>query len=470
MLLNITVKGPEATRLGYLLGKHPDKYQTKELSFGLAHVFFPQATATSCTATLLLDIDTTQEVRQSRRDHFGRNANIKAGLDQYVNDRAYVTSSLFTTAISKVYSSALNGTCKFEPQLIDQIWDLQIELAAVCVKGEPTLLGRLFSPLGYTCNYEQIMLDENFPDWGSSPYYHLHLRTQNTVQQVLQHLYILLPVLDNQKHYYFKEEEVSKLLNKASHWLDGHPEGYLITKRYFGYKNSYQKAVQKALQPPVEDAETTPLLNPEEEEPLTLHQLRHERVTEILLEKGAKTVLDLGCSSGRRLQRLQQEASFTLLTGADVASEALGIAARRLHLDQRRKQVPDPRVKLIQAALTYEDERFREYDAALLVEVIEHLEPERLPALEEVVFGAAQPAMVIVTTPNVEYNVLFPNLAAGTFRHADHRFEWDRKTFHNWAEQTAQQHGYNYEIYPLGEEHSEHGAPSQMAFFSRIAV
>ncbi len=469
MLLNLTVKGPDATRLGYLLGKHPDKYQTKELNFGLAHVFFPQATATTCTATLLLDIDTTQEMRQNRRDHFGRNANTKAGLDQYVNDRAYVTSSLFTTAISKVYSSALNGTCKFEPQLIDQIWDIHVELAAVSVKGEPALLDRLFSPLGYTCSYEQVLLDETFPDWGNSPYYHLQLHTQNTVQQVLQHLYILLPILDNQKHYYFKEEEVNKLLSKASDWLDSHPESALITRRYFRYKSSYQKAVHKALQSPQEEPVKT-ADSTEEEEPLTLHQLRHERVTEILLEKGAKTVLDLGCSSGKLLQRLQQEASFTRLTGADVSAEALRIAARRLYLDHRQRQVPDPRTELIQAALTYEDERFREYDAALLVEVIEHLEPERLPALEEVVFGAAQPTLVIVTTPNVEYNTLFPNLAAGTFRHADHRFEWDRNTFRNWAAQTAQCYGYHYELYALGEEHPVHGAPSQMAVFSWLAV
>ncbi|WP_020536402.1 3' terminal RNA ribose 2'-O-methyltransferase Hen1 [Lewinella cohaerens] len=465
MLLNITVKGPEATQLGYLLGKHPDKYQTKELNFGLAHIFFPEANATSCTATLLMDIDTTQEMRQSRRDHFGRNANIKAGLDQYVNDRAYVTSSLLTTAISKVYSSALNGTCKFNPQLIDRTWDIQVELATVCVKGNADLIGRLFSPLGYTCKYEQVLLDENFPNWGNSPYYHLHLRTQNTIQQVLQQLYILLPVLDNQKHYYFKEDEVSKLLSKSSNWLDSHPESDLITRRYFGYKKSYQKAVQNVLQPPTEKpAETTANT---EEESLTLHQLRHERVTQVLLEKGVKTVLDLGCSSGKLLQRLQQETSFTRLTGADVAAEALHIAARRLNLDHRQNQNPDPRTGLIHAALTYEDERFHGYDAALLVEVIEHLDPERLPALEEVVFGAAQPGIVVITTPNVEYNTLFPKLAAGTFRHADHRFEWDRKTFRSWAKQTAQRQGYSYDLYPLGEEHPIHGAPSQMAVFTR---
>ncbi|WP_367392315.1 3' terminal RNA ribose 2'-O-methyltransferase Hen1 [Lewinella sp. LCG006] len=469
MLLNLTVKGPEATRLGYLLGKHPDKYQTKELSFGLAHVFFPEAKTTSCTATLLLDIDTTQEMRHSRRDHFGRNANTKAGLDQYVNDRGYVTSSLFTTAISKVYSSALNGTCKFAPQLIEQPWDIEVELAAVCVRGDAALLHRLFAPLGYACDYEQVLLDENFPDWGTSPYYHLRLRTQKTVQQVLQHLYILLPVLDNQKHYYFKEDELSKLLSKASDWLDSHPESSLITRRYFGYKSSYLKAAQKALQAPSEEMEKA-ATNAEEEEPLTLHQVRHERVTEILLEKRAKTILDLGCSSGKLLQRLQQEDSFTRLTGADVAAEALQVAARRLHLDHRQKQTPDPRTELIQAALTYEDDRFKDYDAALLVEVIEHLEPERLPALEEVVFGAAQPGLVIVTTPNVEYNALFPNLPAGAFRHADHRFEWDRKTFCNWAEQTAQQYGYHFEFHNLGEEHPVHGAPSQMAVFSRLAV
>lgn len=470
MLLNLTVHGPNATHLGYLLGKHPDRYQTKELNFGMAHVFFPLVHPQSCTATLLLDIDTTQEMRHSRRDHFGRNANIKAGLDQYVNDRAYVSSSLFSTAIARVFSSALNGTCKNKPELVQHHWDIDIELSAVRVQGEADLINRLFSPLGYQCTYQETLLDERFADWGNSPYYHLQLKTKNTVQEVLQHLYILLPIFDNQKHYHFKEEEIKKLLSKASHWLESHPEKSFITKRYFGYKNSYQKTALAAVELKTIDQKGDVAIeaqSPPSTETLTLHQVRHEQVTQFLLAQEVKTVLDLGCSSGKLLQRLQKEPEFTQLTGADVSSEALRIAARRLYLDQRSKQIPDPRTKLIQAALTYEDERFLGYDAALLIEVIEHLDPERLPALEQVLFAVAKPKLVVVTTPNFSYNVLYPGLAAGSFRHADHRFEWDRDTFRNWAEQISQQHNYRFELSGIGEEHPQYGTPSQMALFFR---
>ncbi|MEL7220559.1 MAG: 3' terminal RNA ribose 2'-O-methyltransferase Hen1, partial [Bacteroidota bacterium] len=142
MLLNITTTHPNATNLGYLLGKHPDRWQTKDLSFGQAHVFFPTAEAERCTASLLLDIDTTKEMRQARYDHNGRNANVKAGLDQYVSDRAYVASSFLASAIAKVYGSALNGNCTAKPALPNQVWPLEIEIASVRMQGSSDLLNR----------------------------------------------------------------------------------------------------------------------------------------------------------------------------------------------------------------------------------------------------------------------------------------------------------------------------------------
>lgn len=463
MLLHIRAKGESATDLGYLLGKHPEKHQTKELSFGLAHVFYPEVQDDVCSACLLLDIDTTKEMRQNRHDNHGRNANVKAGLDHYVNDRAYVASSLFSTAIARVYGSALNGRCNHRPELVDKEWSLEVSVAAVRVRGNPELLHRLFEPLGYTVEYNGAQLDDAFPDWGTSPYYQLRLKGTQTIHSLLRHLYILLPILDNRKHYFFQGEEVEKLLAKASSWLPNHPEKAFITRRYFGNKRSYQKAVEEVQEG--EEKQTTVL--EEKVERVSLHTQRHEKVIEKLLQIGAKRILDLGCSTGRLLQRLQEEPSFTQLTGVDVASNVLQHAAQKLGL-RRRQQEADPRLKLIQGALTYQDDRFSGYDAALLVEVIEHLDPERLPALERVVFQYAEPKHVLVTTPNVEYNVLYPDLPAGQFRHSDHRFEWSRTQFEDWVTMVAERHHYTYEIVGIGEEDPKHGCSSQMAIFSKI--
>ena len=386
MLLHLTVRGENATNLGYLLGKHPDRYQTKDLSFGQAHIFFPEASSTACSACLLLDIDTTAEMRQSRHDHKGRNANVKAGLDHYVNDRAYVASSFLCTAIAKVFGSALNGNCNIMPELVNQVWSIQATISAVCVRGGADLLSTLFEPLGYRLKHQSALLDTNHPEWGQSPYYTLNLSAEKTVQEILQHLYILLPTLDNRKHYYFKEEEIEKLLTKAADWLPDHPAKELILRRYFGRKSSYRKvAVEATTREQLEKI-------PEKEstkDKASLHAQRHEKVTRILLKHGIRSILDLGCSNGRLLDRLAQEKQFTRLTGVDVATKVLQQAAQKLGLRSRNGTPPDSRLELLQGALTYQDDRFKGYDAALLVEVIEHLDPERLPALERVVFHYA---------------------------------------------------------------------------------
>lgn len=121
----------------------------------------------------------------------------------------------------------------------------------------------------------------------------------------------------------------------------------------------------------------------------------------------------------------------------------------------------------MQSSLTYGDSRISGYDAAVLMEVIEHVDPERLHALEYTVFRVAQPATVIVTTPNVEYNTIFPSLPAGGFRHRDHRFEWSRGQFQEWAERVAADAGYVVRLLPVGEELPEVGPPTQLAVFRR---
>jgi 3' terminal RNA ribose 2'-O-methyltransferase Hen1 len=150
----------------------------------------------------------------------------------------------------------------------------------------------------------------------------------------------------------------------------------------------------------------------------------------------------------------------------DVAYRSLEIAHDRLKLDRMPENQRD-RIKLIHGSLTYRDKRLEGYDAAAVVEVIEHLDPSRLAAFERVLFSAARPRTVVVTTPNREYNVRWETLPAGRFRHKDHRFEWTRGEFQAWAESVCDRFGYSATFAPVGPVDEEVGAPTQMAMFKR---
>ncbi|MFK7979781.1 MAG: 3' terminal RNA ribose 2'-O-methyltransferase Hen1 [Saprospiraceae bacterium] len=462
MLLKITTTHQPATDLGYLLGKHPERFQTKELSFGKVHVFYPEVSEEKCTAALLMDINAIALSRNRKKQY---SSSFKLG--HYVNDRPYVASSFLTTAISKVYGGALNGTCKDRPVLVGQAIPLTAELSVVHAKGGLPIIQRFFEPLGYEITAENYPLDEQFSEWGDSNYFKLKLTNTISLQALLTHLFVLIPALDNNKHYYVGKAEVEKLLAKGGDWLKQHPEYELITRRYLKHRKGFAKAAiaqlvgNENMEAEKEGNQETKL-----EKKLSLHQIRLAAVTEQLKASGAKTVVDLGCGSGKLLKLLLQEKQFEKIVGMDVSYQALEVAKRRLYLENMAPRMR-ARIDLIQGALNYKDNRIANFDAAALVEVIEHLDTNRLVAFEKVVFGNAQPKTVIITTPNVEYNVLFEGLPAGKFRHSDHRFEWTRKEFETWGNRVGALYNYQVNYLPLGPEDETVGAPSQMAIFSK---
>jgi len=458
MLLQITTTHQPATDLGYLLHKRPGKFQTKKLSFGDAHVFYPEASAEKCTAALWLDINAV-ELSKGRNQQFSKSFQ----LAQYVNDRPYVASSFMSTAIAKYYGSALNGHCKDRPELAKTAIPLEIRLTSVCVRGAKNLLHELFEPLGYEVEAEGAPLDANFPDWGESPYYKVTLRGKLTVQEVLTHLFVLLPVLDNNKHYFVSQPEIEKLLSKGEKWLANHPKRDLIVARYLKYKTSYTKRAIDKMSPETEEEEDKVI----SEKKITLHQERLAQVAKELKASGAKSVADLGCGEGKLMKLLIPDTQFEKIIGMDVSAKSLEIAEKRLYLLNATPK-KRARISLLHGSLMYRDERLFGHDAAALVEVIEHMEEEKLPLLERIIFGEIHPKTVIVTTPNSEYNVLYEGLENGKMRHNDHRFEWNRAQFKHWAEKLASEYQYSYKIKPIGEVDKIHGASSQMAVFTKI--
>ncbi|MFI8070676.1 3' terminal RNA ribose 2'-O-methyltransferase Hen1 [Streptomyces sp. NPDC086033] len=477
MFLTISTTGtPErpATDLGFLLHKHPEKAQAFSTSYGRAHVLYPEADDQRCTAALLLEVDAVALVRRGKGK--GRGGAPDAALAQYVNDRPYAASSLLAVALSAVFSSAMRGVCGAKPELPSQTRPLRIEVPAVAARGGPELVRRLFEPLGWTVTAEPVALDIEFPEWGDSRYVRLELEsTQLTVAEALRHLYVLLPVLDDAKHYWVASDEVDKLLRAGEGWLPAHPEQKLITSRYLSRRWSLTREAMERLElvrlaeaddSEVEDIDNAVEAETEtEEKPTPLAVQRREAVLEALREAGAARVLDLGCGQGQLVQALLKDPKFTEIVGVDVSVRALTIASRRLKLDRMGERMAS-RVQLFQGSLAYTDKRLKGYDAAVLSEVIEHLDLPRLPALEYAVFGAARPRTVLVTTPNVEYNVRWESLPAGHVRHGDHRFEWTRQEFRAWASSVAERHGYDVEFRPVGPDDPEVGPPTQMAVFA----
>ena len=464
MLLTITTTCQPATDLGYLLHKHPERPQTFSLAFGQAHVFYPEASLERCSAALLLDVDPVKLVRGPRG---------AASMEQYVNDRPYVASSFLSVAMTEVFRTAMQGRCDARPEVAQTALPLSATLSVVQCRGGEDLLKRLFEPLGYTVTAEAQPLDEQYPDWGASAYYTLSLSATCRLSDLLTHIYVLIPVLDNAKHYWIGNDEVEKLLRRGKGWLEKHPERDLIAYRYLRHKPTLAREAiarliaeeQEALNEDAAGEENTEAVESEEKR-VSLHEQRLDAVVEVLRQVGAKSVLDLGCGEGRLLKKLLRDTRFEKILGMDVSYRALELAQKRLRLDSL-PGLQKKRISLLHGALTYRDRRLEGYDAAAVVEVIEHLDQPRLAAFERALFAFARPQTVVLTTPNVEYNVKFETMPAGRLRHTDHRFEWTRREFQTWASGVAERHGYTVRCLPLGPEDEAVGAPSQMGIFSR---
>jgi 3' terminal RNA ribose 2'-O-methyltransferase Hen1 len=470
MLLTISTTHSPATDLGFLLHKHPDNVRTVRFPFGDAHVFFPEAGEDRCTAALLVEVDPVDLVRGRRRSRGGSGPDAFS-LAGYVNDRPYAASSLLSVALGKVFGTAMSGRCDQRPGLADASLPVEVEVPVLPCRGGEPVLRSLFEPLGYAVDAEPVPLDDRFPAWGASRYLSVRLRGTARLADVLAHLYVLLPVLDDDKHYWVGEDEARKLLARGEGWLAAHPSRELITRRYLRHRRALAAGVLAALAEDDPEAPGACDERDDEEEaaverPLSLEQQRHVAVVAELVGAGAGRVVDLGCGEGRLVEALLAEPTIAQVTGVDVSARALERAAARLQLD-RMSERRRARVELVQGGLTYRDARFAGHDAAALVEVIEHVDPPRLAALEQVVFAHAAPPTVVVTTPNREHNVRFPGLAAGALRHRDHRFEWTRAEFSAWADRVAGEHGYTVRLDGIGTDDPDVGPPTQMAVFSR---
>ncbi|MBL7521930.1 3' terminal RNA ribose 2'-O-methyltransferase Hen1 [Frankia sp. CNm7] len=566
MLLTLTTTARPATDLGFLLHKHPDRAQRFDTAAGGAHVFYPEATEERCTAALLLDIDPVGLVR-------GKGPRARGGEAHYVDDRPYAASSLLAVAMAAVFATAMTGTCKARPELATTPIPLEIRVPALpCRRGGAALVERLFAPLGWRVAALPAPLDPLFPEWGPAAHHDVTLRGTARLADALTQLYVLLPVLDDTKHYYVGRDEIDKLVREGANWLPGHPERGLIARRYLAHRTGLASAALSRLggvedipdegvstgfepgllategeagsdletgfeleggsgleaerpeaggeterpeagggAPPgggragdtqtgdaqaagaqtagaqtagaqtagaqtagAEDAgagEEEPPGGTDQEAPAarqpSLAVLRRRAVLDVLRSAGARRVADLGCGDGRLVGDLLADPRFTEIVAVDVSHRALELAARRLRVDRLPDRVR-ARLRLVASSLTYRDARIAGLDAAVLSEVVEHVDPPRLGALAAALLGEARPRLVVITTPNVEYNVRYEGLAPGALRHRDHRFEWTRDEFAGWVEDLVARYPYTARLGGGGAADPELGAPTQLAVLERI--
>jgi 3' terminal RNA ribose 2'-O-methyltransferase Hen1 len=458
MFLSIATTHQPATDLGFLLHKHPDRLHQVELVFGKGLILYPEAGPTRCEAALVLDIDPVGLVRGK--------GNSEGLLDQYVNDRPYAASSFLTVALNKAFRTAIAGTCNARQELADSAIPLEAVVTPLPMRGGETLVRALFEPLGWHVEIEPIA----GPGKSGTLYGRMKLSGTARLSSLLNHLYVLIPVMDDAKHYWVGDDEIDKLLSRGEGWLNSHPAKELIVRRYLRHRGLLARAALERLVPETEAEAVEPDGRGATEEsleaPIRLNDERIDAVAAALRATGAKSIADLGCGEGKLLQRLLREPWALRLVGLDPASRVLEWAARRLKLNMPGGPA-EGRVTLLHGSLTYRDDRWSTVDAAALIEVIEHLDPDRLPLLERVLFGEARPRSVVITTPNADYNQLFPNLAAGGFRHPDHRFEWTRAEFLTWAQKIGSTYGYQSTFSGIGRQDEAFGTPTQMVVFTR---
>ena len=461
MLVSLTSTTPDATDLGFLLHKHPDRVRSVDVGFGRAHVFYPQASPQRCTATLFVEVD---PIALSRGQHGRRSS----GLEPYVNDRPYAASSLLSVALGRLYRTAMSGTCEARPELV--------ETAARPRSRPPRRAGSRWRAGASTAVSSRwaTRSSSHRSRWTSvsrrgatAAIFSVRLSGRHRVRHTLEHLFVLLPVLDDRKHYWIDQNEIDKLLRRGGDWLGSHPESELISRRYLRFGQFAREALSRL----ADVGEDTDSLDEQQDEieqaaerPISLREQRLASVLAAVRAVGGGRVVDLGCGEGRLLQRLVCEPSVTEVLGVDVSVGALERAERHLlpdEMSERRRE----RISLLQGALTYTDDRLCGFDVATVVEVIEHINSERLDVFAEVVFGHAAPTSVVLTTPNREYNVNFENLGPTGLRHGDHRFEWTRDEFAAWAQGIEDRFGYGFEISGIGHSDLVRGPPTQMAVF-----
>jgi 3' terminal RNA ribose 2'-O-methyltransferase Hen1 len=444
MQLSLTVRGSNADVVSYLIAKNPNNpYERDEKGFKVRLVY-PKFSKEEIQFVIYVKPDPIDLVRNSSDLY---------DITHYINDREFAVSSLFITTIRKALGTALNG--KPDEEYLEWVgheFEIELSFGPVATDLRDKEIVDLFEPIGYKVEIERGV--SNIREKSSAGF--VTLSGRQSVQSALKHVSILIPVIDNYKHYFLDEREVEKLDRYGEGWLEEHPMKQMIVKRALRFNalisqsQFYEKKQRNS--------------NYDENPKVRLNDLRYEHILNYIKTLPQReTIVDLGAGEGRLSVQLGFLEGVKEILSIEPSNKSRIRAIERFQQVNTKEGYVEP--QSLSGSLFYFDSRLQNKDVIVLCEVIEHIEEDRLPKIFDTILNDYCPKTLIVTTPNQEYNVLYE--MDDEMRHDDHRFEWTRPQFvqnvESWTEQTP----YQVSIQGIGEEHEAYGHPTQMAIFRR---
>lgn len=453
MQLTIKAIGENSRVISYLLSKNPSNLYDRDEKGSRVRLVYTAFTEEETELLIYVTPDPVELVRNSPNTF---------DITQYINDREFAVSSLFCSYIKSALATALNGKPKDDfIKWVDYKFDLILGFGPVASDLPDAVIESIFTPIGYEVKIERGITDYSFKLKSRSSARYINLTGRQTLQNAIRHLFILIPVLDNYKHYYMDKSEVDKLERYGTGWLDDHPMRDLIIKRALKFK----ELISEVASPKKEDllqGDSEPV--EESEIKVRLNEQRYQTIVDIVTKLPQKeTVVDFGSGEGKLSVRLGFIPGVKEVLAVEPSQVSQLRAIRKI--DKVRSSEGFVAPTQVWGSLFYFDTRLCDKDVMILSEVIEHIDEYRLAPIIETVFAQYSPKTLIINTPNYEYNVVFE--MKDNLRHSDHRFEWTREQFSLWCKELGARYNYSVNIGGIGEEDTDHGFPTQIAIFSK---
>lgn len=453
MQLTIKAIGENSRVISYLLSKNPSNLYDRDEKGSRVRLVYTAFTEEETEILIYVTPDPVELVRNSPNTF---------DITQYINDREFAVSSLFCSYIKSALATALNGKPKEEfIKWVDYKFNLVLGFGPVASDLPDAVIESIFTHLGYEVNIERGLTDYSFQLKSRSSVRYITLTGHQTLQNAMRHLFILIPVMDNYKHYYMDKSEVDKLERYGAGWLDDHPMRDLIIKRSLKFKELIREVAVPQKEVFIkEESETVE----ETEVKVRLNEQRYQTIVDIVTNLPHKeTVVDFGSGEGKLSVRLGFAPGVKEILAVEPSQMSQLRAMQKW--DKARASEGFLAPTQVWGSLFYFDTRLCDKDVMILSEVIEHIDEFRLPPIMETVFVQYTPKTIIINTPNYEYNVVYE--MQDNLRHRDHRFEWTREQFNSWCNELSAKYKYSVNIGGIGEEDQDFGFPTQIAVFCK---
>ncbi|TDL78499.1 3' terminal RNA ribose 2'-O-methyltransferase Hen1 [Peribacillus frigoritolerans] len=445
MQLTIKATGDNVKAISYLLSKNPNNLYERNHKGHLVRLFYSKFEETELEVTIFVTPDPIDLVKNNSNSY---------DITHYINDREFAVSSLFCSFIRSALGTALNGQPKEEySEWVNYRFSFQFEFGPVVSSLSDKQLKDLFEPIGYEVAISRPDIEYSFEMKDKSSARSICLKGMKTLQNGLRQLFVLIPVIDNYKHYYIDDKEIEKLERYGEGWLEDHPKRDYIYRQSLRFKEIFSIVENKKTEEKKE----------EKIEKVRLNDLRYEKIIDFVNQMKPRSIVDFGSGEGKLSVRLGFADGVKEIMAVEPSQSATLKAIERFDKVKNKEKFVVP--ETIWGSLFYYDERLKGKDVMILCEVIEHIDEFRLPKVLDTILHDYQPNALIITTPNREYNEIYD--MEDHFRHNDHRFEWTRAEFRHWCEERNHRKIYDLQFEGIGEEHDRHGFPTQMCVFVR---